>query len=318
LRVRARLPQQPFAIGSPAGKLTPAAAADLGLTQKCVVGVGLIDAHAGGLALLGGFATEDLNSRMAMIAGTSTCHMAASPEARHVAGVWGPYFSAMIPGLWLNEGGQSATGAVLDHILDWHAEGRTLGPQRHQRMVARIDEMLAAEGPTMARDLLVLPDFHGNRSPLADPLSRGTIHGLTLDASFDSLARLYYATVVGIALGTRHIIEALNANRYDIRCLHLTGGHVANPLLVRCYADATDCTVELPDEEDSVLLGTAAAAAAAAGLHESLVAAVRAMRREGRRIAPAPATRAHFAGQYRKFLLMHEHQRALRAPASGH
>jgi ribulose kinase len=36
--------------------------------------------------LLGGFATEDLNSRMAMIAGTSTCHMAVSPEARHVPG----------------------------------------------------------------------------------------------------------------------------------------------------------------------------------------------------------------------------------------
>jgi FGGY-family pentulose kinase len=318
LRVRAHLPQRPLPIGSVAGNLTAGAAAELGLTERCVVGVGLIDAHAGGLGLLGGFATEDLNSRMAMIAGTSTCHMAVSPEARHVAGVWGPYFSAMIPGLWLNEGGQSATGAVLDHILDWHAEGRTLGAQRHQRILARIDELLAAEGPTMARDLLVLPDFHGNRSPLADPLSRGTIHGLTLDASFDSLARLYYATVVGLALGTRHIIEALNANRYDIRCLHLTGGHVANPLLVRSYADATDCTVELPHEEDSVLLGTAAVAAAASGLHGSLVEAARAMRREGRRIAPAPTTRAHFADQYRKFLLMHEQQRALRACARGH
>jgi ribulose kinase len=92
---------------------------------------------------------------------------------------------------------------------------------------------------------------------------------------------------------------------------------VANPLLVRLYADATDCTVELPDEEDSVLLGTAAVAAAAAGLHDSLVAAARAMRRAGRRIAPRIVTRAHFADQYRKFLLMHEQQRALRAPAPG-
>ena len=283
-----------------------------GSAKQCVVGVGLIDAHAGGLGLLGGFATPELNSRLAMIAGTSTCHMAVSPDARQVPGVWGPYFNAMLPGLWLNEGGQSATGALLDHILDWHAEGRTLAAPRHARVLARIDELHAGEGPAMAHELFVLPDFHGNRSPLADPLSRGAISGLTLDSSFDSLARLYYATAVGIALGTRHVVDVLNAHGYDIRNLHVTGGHVANPLLVRLYADATDCTVELPDEEDSVLLGTAMAAAAAAGLHGSLEAAARAMRHAGRRITPSPETRAHFADRYRKFLLMHEQQRMLR------
>ena len=153
---------------------------------------------------------------------------------------------------------------------------------------------MPAKGRRLARDLFVLPDFHGNRSPLADPLSRGAISGLTLDSSFDSLARLYYATAVGIALGTRHVVDALNAHGYDIRHLHLTGGHVANPLLVRLYADATDCTVELPDEEDSVLLGTAMAAAAAAGLHGSLVAAARAMGRAGRSIDAVAGTRGPF------------------------
>ena len=101
----------------------------------------------------------------------------------------------------------------------------------------------------MHRDLMVLPDFNGNRSPLAEPRARGVIHGLGLDHSFDSLARLYYATAIGIALGTRHIVDALNRHAYRIDTLHLTGGHAGSPLLVRLYADVTDCRVLLPEEQ---------------------------------------------------------------------
>jgi ribulose kinase len=125
--------------------------------------------------------------------------------------------------------------------------------------------------------------------------------------------RLYYAAAVGIALGTRHIVDALNRHGYDIGVLHLTGGHTANPLLVRLYADATDCTVVLPEEEDSVLLGTAAVAAAGAGLYPSLAEAARGMARPGRRITPAESTRTLYRKEYDRFLLMHEHRRALDA-----
>jgi FGGY-family pentulose kinase len=311
LAERARLPERAVPVGSAAGRLTAEAAAELCLTRGCVVGVGLIDAHAGGLGLLGHLEPAALNERVAVIAGTSTCHMAASEGPRHIPGVWGPYFGAMIPGLWLTEGGQSATGALLDHIVDWHAEGRGLGPARHARVVERALALLEAEGPGFAGELQVLPDFHGNRSPLADPAARGVIHGLSLDSSFDSLARLYYAAALGIALGTRHICDALDAHGYELRFLHLTGGHVANPLLLRLYADATGRTVVLPEEPDSVLLGTAIVAAAAAGLHPSLAEAARSMIGPGREIAPAAGTRAHFDRQYRRFLLMHEHRRAL-------
>lgn len=73
--------------GSPLGQgLTSEAATDLGLDPGTAVGASLIDAHAGGLGVVGvdvkGFnlPCEDLpiTSRMAMICGTSTCHMAVS------------------------------------------------------------------------------------------------------------------------------------------------------------------------------------------------------------------------------------------------
>lgn len=151
--------------------------------------------------MLGNLDATGLNETLAMIAGTSSCHMAASPDPRQIPGVWGPYYDAMLPGYWLNEGGQSATGSLLDHILDLHAEGRPLGADRHAVMAAQIEAALTESGFTFVEDLHVLPDFHGNRSPLADPESVGVIHGLRLDASPTSLTRLYFATAVGIAPG---------------------------------------------------------------------------------------------------------------------
>lgn len=38
--------------------------------------------------------------------------MAVNRKALNVEGIWGPYFSAMIPDLWLAEGGESATGII--------------------------------------------------------------------------------------------------------------------------------------------------------------------------------------------------------------
>jgi FGGY-family pentulose kinase len=311
LQERASLPASTLPIGASAGPLTAESAGQLGLPSDCIVGVGAIDAHAGGIGVLGGLDTTGLNETLAMIAGTSSCHMAASPDPRQIPGIWGPYYNAMLPGHWLNEAGQSATGSLLDHILDLHAEGQSLGADRHAVMAARIETALAAGGLAFVEDLHVLPDFHGNRSPLADPDSVGVIHGLRLDASAASLTRLYFATAVGIAVGTRHIIDALNDAGYTIANIRLTGGHAASPLLVQLYADAAGVAVSLPEQPDGVLLGTACVAAAGCGLYSSVTAAAAAMARIGRTVQPTPAARDFFDQRYRAFLLMHEHRRAL-------
>lgn len=45
-----------------------------------------------------------------------------SEDPIFVPGVWGPYFSAMVPGFWLNEGGQSVTGK----LVSWHFLNRVM------------------------------------------------------------------------------------------------------------------------------------------------------------------------------------------------
>jgi FGGY-family pentulose kinase len=312
---RGGLPERATAIGSDLGPLTREAAQELGLSTGCRVAMGLIDAHAGALGMLGAAAAEGpaaLDRQIAVIAGTSTCLMALSAEAQPVPGVWGPYLGAILPGLWLEEAGQSASGALLDHIVALHAASTTLGGNPHAALVARIAELRAADGDAFARGLHVLPDFHGNRSPLADPHATGVISGLTLDGSPDALARVYYRTAVAIALGVRHILDALNAKGWCIDTLHLAGGHTKNPLLVELYADTTGCRVVEP-AEDAVLLGAAMTGAVAAGLQPSLAQAAAAMSRGAASREPDLAKRAGFDRDYRAFLLMHEQRRALDA-----
>lgn len=302
----AALPETASPVGADLGPLTEGAAADLGLTTACHVGVGLIDAHAGALGVLGAF-TRDVDSidrHLALIAGTSSCVMALSAEDRPTAGVWGPYFGAVLPGVWLNEGGQSATGALLDHIIRWHGAGGEPNSHAHHAIADRIGDLRLREGLSLADRLHVLPDFHGNRSPLGDPFALGVISGLTLDSDFDSLCRLYWRTCVSIALGVRHILETLNTRGYAIDTLHVTGGHTKNEILMELYADATGCTVVESSAKDATLLGMAMVAATAAGLYPSLDEACSAMQQGGRERAPDAAARAQFDKDYRIFLEM--------------
>ncbi|MGE5184088.1 MAG: FGGY family pentulose kinase, partial [Acidobacteriota bacterium] len=104
--------------GERQGELTARAAEELGLAAGTPVGVALIDAHAGGVGMLGAAeGSIPLERKLAVVGGTSTCHLAVSRDPRFVPGVWGPYYGALVPGLWLTEGGQSATGALIDYTI---------------------------------------------------------------------------------------------------------------------------------------------------------------------------------------------------------
>lgn len=301
-------------VGTDLGPLTPAAAAHLGLTMGTRVATGLIDAHAGALGVLGHLAAPDVGRHLALIAGTSSCVMAFSATPRMTPGVWGPYLGVALPDLWMNEGGQSASGALLDHILKLHG----LEPNRetHMRIIARIVE-LRRQTPDLAPRLHVLPDFHGNRSPDADPHALGVISGLPLESSFDALCRLYWRSCVGIALSLRAILESLNAHGYGIDTLHVTGGHTRNPLLMELYADATGYRTMVPAAPDAVLLGTAMCAAAGAGLHPSLASAGVAMNQGATARDPDPEVAPRYARDWQAQLSLRRHRAEVDGLAAG-
>jgi FGGY-family pentulose kinase len=302
-------------MGERAGTLTEEAARELGLAAGTAVSVSIIDAHSGGLGLLG-------EGAFAMICGTSTCHMAVSREPKFVPGVWGPYFSAMVPDMWLNEGGQSATGALIDYTIESHARGaelaqeaRTRGTTVYELLNERLDA-LAARAPfpaDLARDLHVLPYHHGNRSPRADPTLRGMVSGLSLASDVDALALLYLATMQAIAHGTRQIIDALRDGGHDIRSIAACGGDTKNRVFLREHADATGCPLLLPKEPEAVLLGSAILGRVACGDSPSVRAAMADMSHTGERVEPAAGVVADFhANKHKVFLRMYDDHVAYR------
>ncbi|XP_048235585.1 FGGY carbohydrate kinase domain-containing protein-like isoform X3 [Ricinus communis] len=131
---------------------------------------------------------------MALVFGTSTCHMVVSQSKLFIPRVWGPFCSAMIPQYWLTEDGQSATGALLDYIIENHVYSPRLANRAGSQNVSLfellnnklrtiMDDIKAPFLAALTQDVHVLPDFHGNRSPAADPKAKGIICGMTLDTS---------------------------------------------------------------------------------------------------------------------------------------
>jgi ribulose kinase len=170
----------------------------------------------------------------------------------------------------------------------------------------------------LTRELHVYPDFHGNRSPLADASLRGMVSGLRLSDSIESLALLYLATIQAIAHGTRHIIASMNARGYRIDTLVVCGGDVKNPVFVREHADATGCRIVLPRESEAVLLGSAMLGAVAAGAYPDLEHAMAAMNAPARVVDPAGGEiAAYHARKHGIFHRMHDDQLAYRGMMEG-
>ena len=229
----------------------------------------------------------------------------------------------MVPGMWLAEGGQSATGALIDHVITNHAYYPKLeaaASENNETVYSLLNRKIGtmrSGGKRLTSNLHLLPDFLGNRSPRADSHAKGMITGLTLDSSLESLALLYYAAIQAVAYGTRHIIEALNESGYHIDRIHACGGGTKNELWLQEHADITGCPIFVAEDMESVLLGSAMLASVAAGKFESISEAMSQMSPYGRRIVPDISSKIFHQAKYNVFKRMYEHQQEYAAIMSA-
>lgn len=267
--------------GDIVGKLNEKAAEDLGLTTECLVGSGVIDAYAGWIGTVAAkcdsplFESGNDNGistacgRLAAVAGTSTCHIAMTKEPCFVKGVWGPYKDVLAPGYWLAEGGQSCTGALLAHVLAIHPAYSQLVHEAEASNLSKFDylnsllenmvvDTKSRSVVSLAKHMFFYGDFHGNRSPIADPSMRASIIGQSMDSSLNDLVIQYFGACEFIAQQTRQIVEEMTKAGHDIKYIYMSGGQCRNGLLMRLLADCTGLPVIIPRYIDAaVVFGSA-------------------------------------------------------------
>ncbi|KAK6357862.1 hypothetical protein TWF730_007219 [Orbilia blumenaviensis] len=332
--------------GELVGGLCEEAAEQLGLPVGTKIGSGVIDAYAGWVGTVGAKvelheplldesipnnSLEQAFTRLAAVAGTSTCHLVMSKDPVFVPGVWGPYRDVILPDFWMAEGGQSSTGSLLNHVLTTHpsyatakAQATEKGQSVYELLNTRLEDLRVEQGaPTIsyiAKHIFFYGDHHGNRSPIADATMRGSIIGLSMDTSVNDLALQYYAAMEFIAQQTRHIISAMNDSGHTIKTIFMSGGQCRNPILMSLIANATRLPVAIPRYIDaavvlgSAMLGAKAASADASGKTEGLWGIMDRLSKPGKmvEVTKDKYELALLDAKYKVFLQMSEDQQKFR------
>ncbi|GKZ73532.1 hypothetical protein AnigIFM50267_010462 [Aspergillus niger] len=322
--------------GELVGTLCEKAASELGLPPGIAIGSGVIDAYAGWIGTVGAkvdLESEQLSSdiakndkaqafsRLAAVAGTSTCHLAMSPDPIFVPGVWGPYRDTIQPGYWMAEGGQSATGELLKHVIETHPafnQALSIAESYNANIYEYLNEHLKElahdqKAPSISylgRHVFFYGDLWGNRSPIADPGMTGSMIGITSDKSVDGLAVHYYATLEFIALQTRQIVETMNKAGHRITSIFMSGSQCQNDILVKLIASACDMPVLIPRYihaavcHGAAMLGAKAASADAEGKTEDLWSIMDRMSKPGKKVVPTTdeTEKALLNAKYKVFL----------------
>jgi FGGY-family pentulose kinase len=299
----AKWPTQVVPLGKGELRLSSAAGTELGLRPGIPVAQGGIDAYLGMLGM-GAVGAGDL----AMIMGSSTCHLAMSARELFGSGMLGCYPDAVVEGMYTLEGGQTATGSIVNWYRQHFAGNEAAAAERTGRSVYELLDDKAAAVPPGCDGLICLDYWQGNRCPRKDPRARGTLWGLTLSHGPGHIFRSIYEAT---AFGTRHILEDLAQHGYTVRRLFAGGGGAKSRLWLQIHADVLGQPIHLPRESEACSLGSALVAAAHSKHYGSLEEAAGRMVQNAGIVEPQLQSTRQYDHYYAKYLATYPALRAL-------
>lgn len=262
-------------IGTRAGGLDPAVAAQVGLPAGIPVSVGAMDAH------LGAVGSGVRPGTLVKIMGTSTCDiLVGDANTPDIPGVCGVAEGSVLPGMLGIEAGQSAVG----DLFHWGAT--KLGARGHEALTEDAERLAPGQSGLMALDW-----NNGNRTVLVDPLLTGLLVGQTLHTT---AGEIYRALIEATAFGALTIVKRIRAYGVPIDEIVVCGGLAEkSALTMQIYADVCDMPLKSARSGQACALGAAICGAVAGGAHPDIDTAVAAM--TGVKEAVFEPKRAHVA-----------------------
>lgn len=230
--------------GDVVGHVTDDAAKRTGVPAGIPVIAGTIDAWSEAVSV----GAQGVGDLMLMYGTTmflvdTVAHPITSPT------LWGT--TGAFPGTHCLAGGMATSGAITTWLRDLFGS------------LSYADLLTLAEASTPgANGLLMLPYFAGERTPIPDPLARGTIVGLTVG---HTRGDLYRAALEATAFGVRHNIEAMLEAGGTIQRVVAAGGGAQGNLWTQIVSDVIGRPQLIPTQTIGASLGAAFLAARAVG-----------------------------------------------------
>lgn len=167
-----------------------------------------------------------------------------------------------VPDLWLPNGCMATSGSLIRWL-----QALLGGPD--------LLELDAEAEARPAGDVLCLPYFLGEKSPLHDPDLRGAFVGLHLG---HDRGAMYRAVLEAVAFGFRHHVEVLAERGLEIGQVRVTNGGSRSVLWKQIHADVLGRELSPVVDHPGASLGAALAAGIGTGLIEDWAAVERFVR----------------------------------------
>lgn len=168
----------------------------------------------------------------------------------------------VIPGRFLLNGCMATSGSLVAWYVDnFCAEDRSAAQAAGRNVYSYLDDR-AADLPPGSGGVVLLPYFLGEKTPLHDPLARGTLVGLGLHHGRQHVFR---AILEAVVYGFRHHVDVLVERGLPVRRVLASDGGAASDVWLQIAADVLGRPVTRVLRHPGSSLGAAYVAGMAVG-----------------------------------------------------